>query len=154
VPLNKCRTQAAHSATLFSVSFFRSCCLSWLLPVCQPLSSAAATIIDLGNVLLLRMLVLLLRMVAMAVFVGSYLLTASAGPAFPESYEHNDGGTYRGEWRSLAKEGLGVYRSESSTVTWQTAVGAELCVLLVVDTEAERLRYPAMPVMQCSCCCC
>eukprot|EP00775_Hariotina_reticulata_P005296 gene5296-5531_t len=47
----------------------------------------------------------------LAVSIGSYLLTASAGPAFPESYQHNDGGTYRGEWRGLSKEGLGLYRS-------------------------------------------
>lgn len=44
-----------------------------------------------------------------AVYLGSYLLTASAGPAFPESYQHEDGGTYRGEWRGMSKEGLGVY---------------------------------------------
>jgi hypothetical protein len=43
------------------------------------------------------------------VYVGSYLLSASAGPAFPDSYQHEDGGTYRGEWRGMSKEGLGVY---------------------------------------------
>ncbi|KAF8059713.1 PIP5K1 [Scenedesmus sp. PABB004] len=46
---------------------------------------------------------------ALAVCGGSYLLTASAGPAFPEAYAHADGGRYRGEWRGLNKEGLGVY---------------------------------------------
>jgi hypothetical protein len=45
----------------------------------------------------------------LAVYLGSYLLTASAGPAFPEDYKHEDGGTYRGEWRGMSKEGLGVY---------------------------------------------
>jgi hypothetical protein len=44
-----------------------------------------------------------------AVYVGSYLLFGSAGPAFPESYAHADGGTYRGEWKGMVKEGLGVY---------------------------------------------
>eukprot|EP00878_Enallax_costatus_P026854 GHUV01028858.1.p1 GENE.GHUV01028858.1~~GHUV01028858.1.p1 ORF type:complete len:126 (+),score=15.82 GHUV01028858.1:634-1011(+) len=44
-----------------------------------------------------------------AVYGASYLLSASAGPAFPEAYKHDDGGTYRGEWRGLSKEGLGVY---------------------------------------------
>lgn len=39
----------------------------------------------------------------------SYLLHARAGPAFPERYVHADGGEYRGEWRGLQKEGLGVY---------------------------------------------
>jgi hypothetical protein len=43
------------------------------------------------------------------VCVGNYLLTASAGPAFPEAYQHEDGGAYRGEWRGMSKEGLGVY---------------------------------------------
>lgn len=44
-----------------------------------------------------------------AVYVGSYLLFATAGPAFPKQYAHADGGVYRGEWRGLKKEGLGVY---------------------------------------------
>jgi hypothetical protein len=44
------------------------------------------------------------------VHVGSYLLAASAGPAFPSSYVHADGGSYRGEWRGMQKEGLGVYK--------------------------------------------
>ncbi|KIY94430.1 hypothetical protein MNEG_13532 [Monoraphidium neglectum] len=44
-----------------------------------------------------------------AVHGASYLLFGSAGPAFPESYEHEDGGVYRGEWRGMSKEGLGVY---------------------------------------------
>lgn len=46
---------------------------------------------------------------ALAVCVGSYLLFGSAGPAFPEAFEHQDGGTYRGEWRGMSKEGLGMY---------------------------------------------
>ncbi|KAF6263733.1 hypothetical protein COO60DRAFT_1634883 [Scenedesmus sp. NREL 46B-D3] len=50
---------------------------------------------------------------ALAVCVGSYLLTGSAGPAFPESYKHDDGGSYRGEWRGLSKEGLGAYTYQS-----------------------------------------
>ncbi|WIA21670.1 hypothetical protein OEZ85_000841 [Tetradesmus obliquus] len=49
----------------------------------------------------------------LAVCIGSYLLTGSAGPAFPESYKHDDGGSYRGEWRGLTKEGLGVYTYQS-----------------------------------------
>ncbi|KAG2429520.1 hypothetical protein HXX76_010755 [Chlamydomonas incerta] len=44
-----------------------------------------------------------------AVWVGSYLLSAGAGPAFPESFKHEDGGDYRGQWRGMKKEGLGVY---------------------------------------------
>lgn len=46
---------------------------------------------------------------AVAVQGASYLLCGSAGPAFPESYAHEDGGVYRGEWRGMEKEGLGVY---------------------------------------------
>ncbi|GLC35236.1 hypothetical protein PLESTB_000586900 [Pleodorina starrii] len=45
----------------------------------------------------------------LAVWLGSYLLFAGAGPAFPESFKHEDGGDYRGQWRGLRKEGLGVY---------------------------------------------
>ncbi|GAB4822613.1 hypothetical protein N2152v2_009659 [Parachlorella kessleri] len=44
-----------------------------------------------------------------AVCVASFLLFASAGAAFPEQYEHVDGGRYRGEWKGMLKEGLGVY---------------------------------------------
>ncbi len=44
-----------------------------------------------------------------AVFVASYLFFAGAGPAFPDSFKHDDGGTYRGQWRGMRKEGLGVY---------------------------------------------
>ena len=43
------------------------------------------------------------------VWLGSYLLSAGAGPAFPDSFKHEDGGDYRGQWRGLKKEGLGVY---------------------------------------------
>lgn len=42
-------------------------------------------------------------------WVGSYLLFGTSGPAFPEQYKHEDGGSYRGQWRGLRKEGLGVY---------------------------------------------
>lgn len=42
-------------------------------------------------------------------WIGSYLLFATAGPAFPEQYKHEDGGSYRGQWRGMRKEGLGVY---------------------------------------------
>jgi len=38
-----------------------------------------------------------------AVCVGSYLLFASAGPAFPEAFKHEDGGIYRGQWRVSCK---------------------------------------------------
>ncbi|KAG2498659.1 hypothetical protein HYH03_003405 [Edaphochlamys debaryana] len=44
-----------------------------------------------------------------AVWIGSYMLSASAGPAFPASFKHEDGGDYRGQWRGMRKEGLGVY---------------------------------------------
>ncbi|EFJ43005.1 hypothetical protein VOLCADRAFT_96981 [Volvox carteri f. nagariensis] len=43
------------------------------------------------------------------VWVLSYMLFAAAGPAFPESFKHEEGGDYRGQWRGLKKEGLGVY---------------------------------------------
>jgi hypothetical protein len=45
----------------------------------------------------------------LAVHVASFLAAASSRTAFPASYLHEDGGAYRGEWRGLAKEGLGVY---------------------------------------------
>lgn len=50
---------------------------------------------------------------------GSYLLAASAGPAQPKDFKHDDGGVYNGEWRALKKQGLGVY-------TW--VAGAGWCV--------------------------
>jgi len=43
------------------------------------------------------------------VHLGSYLAFGSSGPASPSSYQHEDGGTYRGQWRGMKKEGLGVY---------------------------------------------
>lgn len=46
-------------------------------------------------------------------WAGEYLCFASAGPAFPEKYAHDDGGVYRGEWRGLAKHGLGAYTYKS-----------------------------------------
>ncbi|GFR45159.1 hypothetical protein Agub_g6543 [Astrephomene gubernaculifera] len=45
----------------------------------------------------------------LAVWLGSYLLSAGAGPAFPAAFPHEDGGSYRGQWRGMRKEGLGVY---------------------------------------------
>ncbi|MEW5297984.1 MAG: hypothetical protein WDW36_001152 [Sanguina aurantia] len=57
----------------------------------------------------LQPLVLLDLMNSIAVTVGSYLLFATAGPAFPDAYPHTDGGTFRGQWRGMVKEGLGVY---------------------------------------------
>ncbi|GLI66317.1 hypothetical protein VaNZ11_010095, partial [Volvox africanus] len=45
----------------------------------------------------------------LSVWVGSYMLFAGAGPAFPESFKHEDGGDYRGQWRGMRKEGLGMY---------------------------------------------
>lgn len=42
-----------------------------------------------------------------------YTAFAKAGPAFPVDYKHEDGGTYRGEWRAVRKEGLGVYKYKS-----------------------------------------
>ncbi len=47
---------------------------------------------------------------------GSYLLTASAGPAQPKDFKHEDGGMYNGEWRGMKKQGLGVY-------TWVASPG-------------------------------
>lgn len=41
---------------------------------------------------------------------GTFLLLGSAGTAFPESYAHEDGGEYSGEWDRLKKQGLGVYQ--------------------------------------------
>lgn len=43
------------------------------------------------------------------VHLASYLAFGSSGPAFPSSYKHEDGGTYKGQWRGMKKEGLGVY---------------------------------------------
>lgn len=40
---------------------------------------------------------------------AAYLLYATSGPAFPDKFKHEDGGTYTGEWRGLKKEGFGVY---------------------------------------------
>lgn len=40
---------------------------------------------------------------------GSYFLFSTAGAAFPESFEHTDGGRYRGEWKGMLKDGFGVY---------------------------------------------
>jgi hypothetical protein len=40
----------------------------------------------------------------------SFLLYASAGPAHPKDFAHEDGGVYNGEWRGLKKAGLGAYR--------------------------------------------
>ncbi|GFH32308.1 uncharacterized protein HaLaN_31506, partial [Haematococcus lacustris] len=34
-----------------------------------------------------------------AVMCAAYLLCASTGPAFPDLFKHEDGGTYRGQWR-------------------------------------------------------
>lgn len=39
----------------------------------------------------------------------SYFLFSTAGAAFPESFEHTDGGRYRGEWKGMLKDGHGVY---------------------------------------------
>ena len=36
-------------------------------------------------------------------------LPTRPGAAFPERYQHVDGGTYRGEWKGMLKEGYGVY---------------------------------------------
>lgn len=41
--------------------------------------------------------------------IGSYYLFSTAGAAFPESFEHIDGGRYRGEWKGMLKDGFGVY---------------------------------------------
>lgn len=40
---------------------------------------------------------------------ASFLLFSSAGPAFPENFRHDDGGSYSGEWKGMLKEGFGVY---------------------------------------------
>lgn len=41
--------------------------------------------------------------------VIAYAFFAEAGPAFPEEFRHEDGGSYRGEWKGMLKEGYGVY---------------------------------------------
>jgi hypothetical protein len=46
---------------------------------------------------------------SLAVWLAGGLLFATAGAAFPERYEHVDGGTYRGEWLGMLKQGHGVY---------------------------------------------
>ncbi|KAI3427252.1 hypothetical protein D9Q98_007186 [Chlorella vulgaris] len=46
---------------------------------------------------------------SLAVWLVGGLLFATAGAAFPERYEHVDGGTYRGEWLGMLKQGHGVY---------------------------------------------
>ncbi|PSC73865.1 mitochondrial inner membrane protease ATP23 [Micractinium conductrix] len=45
----------------------------------------------------------------LASWAGSYLLFSTAGAAFPEQYKHEDGGTYRGEWVGMLKQGFGTY---------------------------------------------
>ena len=45
----------------------------------------------------------------LATHVFSYMLFSTAGAAFPESFEHLDGGKYRGEWKGMLKDGYGVY---------------------------------------------
>lgn len=45
----------------------------------------------------------------LATHLASYMLFATAGAAFPESFEHLDGGKYEGEWKGMLKEGYGVY---------------------------------------------
>jgi predicted permease len=42
-------------------------------------------------------------------WVLGYVLFATAGAAFPEQYQHQDGGTYRGEWLGMLKQGYGIY---------------------------------------------
>jgi len=56
-----------------------------------------------------RLALLFNAIALLATWLLSYALFASAGPAFPEKYTHEDGGVYRGEWRGLAKHGLGIY---------------------------------------------
>eukprot|EP00210_Caulerpa_lentillifera_P008649 g8248.t1 len=46
----------------------------------------------------------------------SYLNFASAGPANPESYTHQDGGIYRGQWNGLKKHGVGTYKYTSGAI--------------------------------------
>lgn len=50
------------------------------------------------------------------VYAMSYLAFSSAGPAAPEKYVHGDGGTYRGQWEGLRKEGVGTYTYPSGAV--------------------------------------
>lgn len=52
----------------------------------------------------------------------SYLNFASAGPAFPESYTHQDGATYRGQWDGLKKHGVGTYKSSNCELNFQRIV--------------------------------
>jgi hypothetical protein len=46
---------------------------------------------------------------SLAMWLGGFGLFASAGAAFPEQYGHIDGGTYRGEWLGMLKQGYGAY---------------------------------------------
>ena len=41
--------------------------------------------------------------------LGSYMLFSTAGAAFPDAFKHLDGGSYKGEWKGMLKEGHGVY---------------------------------------------
>jgi predicted permease len=46
---------------------------------------------------------------SLAVGAASFMLFASAGPAFPEAFKHLDGGFYSGEWKGMLKDGYGRY---------------------------------------------
>lgn len=50
------------------------------------------------------------------VHILSYLCFSTAGPAAPEKYVHEDGGTYRGQWQGLQKEGFGVYKYPNGSI--------------------------------------
>lgn len=41
--------------------------------------------------------------------IAAFLAAASGGGAWPRALQHDDGGTYDGEWSSGGKEGLGEY---------------------------------------------
>lgn len=76
-------------------------------------SSTALASIPLATVLFplagLRTALLCAGINILAAHVFSYMLFSTAGAAFPESFEHLDGGRYQGEWKGMLKDGHGVY---------------------------------------------
>jgi hypothetical protein len=65
---------------------------------------------------------------------------ASAGPAFPESYTHEDGATYRGQWNGLKKHGVGVYKS-SSRCFLLVDLNISVLGILVVPLDVQMVGF-------------
>eukprot|EP00887_Chlorella_sp_A99_P001349 scaffold14.g1349.t1 len=69
---------------------------------------------------------------SLAVWGASLLLFGTAGAAFPEAQAHDGGGSYRGEWKGMLKEGLGAYaypsgaRYEGASLRRRAAVAVKL----------------------------